>query len=76
MLDEKFMLKKFLSNIIQHAFSIFHEMLDKTCAFKRIQNFVQYCQFCMLDEISDQFKLAFNEKGQIWDPDKVEGHSV
>ena len=39
-------------------FFYFYEMLDEFGAFKRIQNFVRHCKFCMLDEMLDPFKSA------------------
>ena len=37
----------------------FYEMLYKIGAFKRIQHFVQYRKFRMLDEMLDAFESAF-----------------
>ena len=58
MLDEKFVLEQILSNIIQHDFFLFYEMLDEIAAFERIQHFVHHSKFRILDEMLDPFKSA------------------
>ena len=62
MLDEKkFGLVQISSSTIQHDFFFFYEILDEISALKRIQHFVQYCKFCMLNEMMGTLKSAFNE---------------
>ena len=59
MLDGKFILEQISFNTIHHDFIFFYEMLYKIGAFKRIQHFVQYRKFRMLDEMLDAFESAF-----------------
>ena len=55
MLDEKFILEQISFNTIHHDFIL---LLRHVSTF-RIQHFVQYRKFRMLDEMLDVFKSAF-----------------